>query len=498
MFVIMCWLLSMIAALSWPPTYVTIGVIVTLLGAVRTQPVLFTGWAGWLQLAVMIFTPWVLAGRRARERAYLKQLRADEAAQMAALTQAKRRHSALECTTQRMESQIAEITDLYHVTKTTGRALHMHELFQTLFDIAPRLLNARGLRLIDLSGHAPVVLRAALADGPMRLPSHPYGQESSRVVSPVPVSEGGTGEERTLPAMEQAIMHSVLSAGRAADAAVHELVEPPATSLNPPPRRVTADEKSADPHHTEVPTEVVGSTKEVSMRAADQPAAFPEGVSRVAWAPLLRDRQPIGILVADELPSEQLRTLQIVADQLALQLSRVQLYQRVEALAVTDELTGLFVRHHFMELAREELERSKRYGLSCSIVMADLDRFKQKNDTYGHLVGDVVLRDVARLLQRHLREIDLMARFGGEEFILLLVETGSLQAMPIAQRLKQLVEVHPVRAYDELLSQTISIGVAGFPEHAGSLEELIERADQALYAAKSSGRNRVVPWSPGT
>ena len=187
--------------------------------------------------------------------------------------------------------------------------------------------------------------------------------------------------------------------------------------------------------------------------------------------------------------------MSIVANQLSLQLSRIYLYNQVEALAVTDALTGLFVRHHFLERAREELARSTRHGLSCTLLMVDLDLFKQKNDSYGHLVGDVVLKDIARLLQHNLRDIDLMARFGGEEFILLLVETTAEQAMPVAQRLKQLVEVHPIRAYDELLTQTISVGLAGFPQDAKTLEELIERADQALYAAKREGRNRVARWS---
>jgi len=230
------------------------------------------------------------------------------------------------------------------------------------------------------------------------------------------------------------------------------------------------------------------ATQELAASAAPD-------VTRVSWAPLWREQQPVGVLVADGLPEEQLATLSIVANQLSLQLARVSLYQRVEALAVTDALTGVSVRGHFMERSREELARSARHGLSCTLVMTDLDHFKQKNDTFGHLVGDVVLRDVARLLQRNLREIDMIARFGGEELILLLIETDLEHAAPIAERLRQLVEVHPIRAYDELLTQTISMGLAAFPAHANTLEALVERADQALYAAKRAGRNQVVRWS---
>ena len=214
-------------------------------------------------------------------------------------------------------------------------------------------------------------------------------------------------------------------------------------------------------------------------------------VTHVAWAPLWRDQRPVGVLLAEQLPEAQRDMLSIIANQLSLQLSRIHLYQQVEQLAVTDALTGLFVRRHFMERAREELIRSKRHALSCTILMTDLDRFKQKNDTYGHLVGDVILKDVATLLKRNLREVDLIARYGGEEFILLLIETDPDQALVIAQRFRQLVEVHPIRAYDELLNQTLSIGVAGFPRHGETLEELIERADRALYAAKNAGRNAV-------
>ena len=164
-------------------------------------------------------------------------------------------------------------------------------------------------------------------------------------------------------------------------------------------------------------------------------------------------------------------------------------------MAVTDALTGLSVRRYVMEHAAEELQRATRHGLPLSIVMADLDLFKSKNDTYGHLVGDAVLRDVAHLLHQNLREIDLAARYGGEEFLMVLVETGPSQAMPVAERLRQLVEVQPIRAFDETLQQTISMGLACFPEDGRELQQLIDRADEALYAAKQAGRNRVMRWS---
>jgi diguanylate cyclase (GGDEF)-like protein len=423
------WVLAMVSGLSWARQYTAALTAVTLLSALWTRAADLTASAGWVQLAVLGITPWLLAAQREREGEAFRRLHQEEAVQMSRLSSMARSLLSLQNAMQQMEAQIAEITDLYHVTKETSRALHLSELFAASLTIAPRLLNTKGLRLIDLSGPDPQFLRASrLPDGRMAAPD---GKESNHE------SE-----------MERAIIQQAVSTGR--------------------PSLATA---------------------------SDLACAFPEGLTRVAWAPLWREQQAVGVLVADELPEQQLKTLSIVANQLSLQCSRIFLYQQVEALAITDALTGIFVRGHFMDRAREELARSKRHGLSCTLLMADLDLFKQKNDTFGHLVGDVVLRDVARLLQRNLRDVDLIARFGGEEFILLLIETSAEQAMPVAQRLRQLVEIHPIRAYDELLTQTISIGAAGFPQHAQTLEQLIERADEALYAAKGAGRNRVVLYS---
>lgn len=427
--VMACWVLAMMAGLLWARPYVSLCTLVTLFACVVTQPSLLTTWLGWIQMGTFGLTPWLLASQRARGERLLKHAHTEEALQMTGLSDSARSLLSLQSAMQQMETQITEITDLYHVTKETARAMHVNELFTASLTMAPRFLTACGIRLIDLSGSSPQVFRAhRAADGRM-----------------VPSPEAGPPQ--LLP-MEQAIVTFVTSSGRASSGTPQTLACP-----------------------------------------------FPEGITRVMWAPLWRSQQPVGVVVADELAEPQVKALSIVANQLSLQLARTALYQQVEALAVTDSLTGVFVRAHFMTRAREELARSLRHGLSCTLVMADLDHFKHKNDTFGHLVGDVVLKDVARLLARHLRDIDLMARFGGEEFIFLLIETDVEHAMSIAQRLRQLVEVHPIRAYDELLTQTISMGLAEFPGHAKTLEALIECADQALYAAKRAGRNRVVQWS---
>ena len=420
--VMACWILAMVSGLCWARVWTGILTAATLVAFIWTQAGTLTAWTGWAQMAALGGMPWLLAAQQIREQRVLKTLHVKEAQTMASLSEAVRSLLSLQSSAQQLEAQITEITDVYHVTKETSRALHLTELFSTSLEIAPRLLNAQGLRLIDLSEPAPHILRATRStDG--------------RMVA---------GDANHVLDMEQAIITRTLASGQTMSASTQELG-----------------------------------------------CALPEGLSHVAWSPLWREQKPIGVLVADELPEPQLKTLASVANQLSLQLSRIHLYERVEALAVTDALTGLFVRHYFLGRAREELARSKRHGFSCTLLMTDLDHFKQKNDTYGHLAGDVVLRDVARLLKRNLREVDLIARFGGEEFILLLIETDVEHAMPITQRLRQLVELHPIRAYDELLTQTISIGVAAFPKDAQTLEALIERADQALYHAKRTGRNRV-------
>ncbi len=420
--VMACWILAMVSGLRWARVWTGILTAATLIAFIWTEAGTLTAWTGWVQMASLGMTPWLLAAQQTREERALKALHAKEAQKMASLSEAARSLLSFQRSAQQLEAQITEITDVYHVTKETSRALHLTELFSASLEIAPRLLTMQGLRLIDLSESTPHILRATrAADG--------------RMVA---------GDANHVLDMEQAIITRTLASGQTTSASTQELG-----------------------------------------------CALPEGLSRVAWSPLWREQRPIGVLVADELPEPQLKTLASVANQLSLQLSRIHLYERVEALAVTDALTGLFVRQYFLGRAREELARSKRHGFSCTLLMTDLDHFKQKNDTYGHLAGDVVLRDVARLLKRNLREVDLIARFGGEEFILLLIETDMEHALPIAQRLRQLVELHPIRAYDELLTQTISIGVAEFPKDAQTLEALIERADQALYHAKRTGRNRV-------
>ena len=162
-----------------------------------------------------------------------------------------------------------------------------------------------------------------------------------------------------------------------------------------------------------------------------------------------------------------------------------------KAEASTDALTGVWARRHVLRLAQAELARSIKYGEPYSLLMIDLDHFKETNDTHGHLAGDAVLREVAVRLQGGLRVADVLGRYGGEEFVVILTQTPRAQALVIAERLRARVAERPIPTEAGLLPQTLSIGLASFPEDGAALETLIAKADAALYAAKREGRNRV-------
>ncbi|MCA1667299.1 MAG: diguanylate cyclase [Thermomicrobia bacterium] len=176
----------------------------------------------------------------------------------------------------------------------------------------------------------------------------------------------------------------------------------------------------------------------------------------------------------------------------AVALRNAQLHDAVAHAAQTDALTGLFNRGALLERLERELERSRRYGRSLTVIFFDLDRFKNINDTYGHQFGDRVLRDLARIATQTVRSIDLVGRYGGEEFVAVLPETDGAQALIVAERLRLNVARHRLDLPSgEAVGTTISAGVAVFPADATTMDTLIRIADTALYAAKAGGRNRV-------
>ena len=182
-----------------------------------------------------------------------------------------------------------------------------------------------------------------------------------------------------------------------------------------------------------------------------------------------------------------------VANQAHIVMENSRLFERVQNLAIRDSLTGLFNHRHIVELLAREVERAGRYPGGVSALMLDVDHFKQVNDEHGHLAGDAVLKDVARLLKDTLRTVDSVGRYGGEEFLVLLPHTPPEEAQRTAERIRQRIEQHAFRAGSRTLRATVSVGVASWGMgDVRSPESLIREADQALYRAKEAGRNRVM------
>lgn len=188
----------------------------------------------------------------------------------------------------------------------------------------------------------------------------------------------------------------------------------------------------------------------------------------------------------------EMRLISALGDQFGGAIERARLFREVHHLAVTDPLTGLYNRRYFLEQSLKELERSRRYQRPISIAMLDIDFFKQINDTYGHLAGDQALIEVARICQEAIRRIDLVGRFGGEEIVILLPETGPEQAQYAIERLRQQIENLEVATPRGTVRITTSAGVTSMNETEDTaFIDFLDRADQALYRAKSEGRNRV-------
>ena len=167
--------------------------------------------------------------------------------------------------------------------------------------------------------------------------------------------------------------------------------------------------------------------------------------------------------------------------------------KRLRKLSITDGLTELFNHRHVHELLHDEWERSLRSGEPVGVAMLDLDRFKSINDTYGHPTGDVILYETARIIRETAREIDMVGRYGGEEFIAILPNTSEEDAAKFAERVREQVESHVYRDEANEIRMTVSCGVASAPvAGVDSPEALLKSADAALYVAKESGRNRVV------
>ena len=184
-------------------------------------------------------------------------------------------------------------------------------------------------------------------------------------------------------------------------------------------------------------------------------------------------------------------TLQVLANQVAVALSNAAAVKRLEELATTDGLTGCLNKRAFLDELEKKLRSAQRFGKTLSLIVTDIDHFKSVNDTYGHATGDLVIKELGRILRRCKRDTDVVARFGGEEFCILLEETETEGAILFAERVRE--ELLKTVFQTELgkLSVKASLGVATFPLHAQTAGDLFEASDKALYAAKHGGRNQV-------
>jgi diguanylate cyclase (GGDEF)-like protein len=218
--------------------------------------------------------------------------------------------------------------------------------------------------------------------------------------------------------------------------------------------------------------------------------------SSLIAAPIVSENRLSGILRLDSArPSafaqDDLRLLGIIADLGAVAIENAALYARTQELAIRDALTGLFVRRYFLERFREEVIRAARKRGCLSLVLIDIDRFKDYNDRFGHAAGDLVLKFVARQLEAVMRPGDIAVRYGGEEFGVLLYGIDGREAAREARRIHAAIRSKPLvfRRSENII--TVSIGVSGYPKDAGLEDELIRIADERLYKAKELGRDRV-------
>jgi diguanylate cyclase (GGDEF)-like protein len=213
------------------------------------------------------------------------------------------------------------------------------------------------------------------------------------------------------------------------------------------------------------------------------------GAESLLVAPLRREGEAFGFIVltrAKLFSKRDLTILEAIAGISQIAIEKARLYEHTKHLAITDDLTRLYNRRHFYQELEREIIRSERYGYPFSLLIFDIDDFKKYNDTYGHLAGDSVLRELSAIVKEIIRQSDIIARYGGEEFAIILPETGRREAIYTAERLWAAVRAHPFPIREAQLVDyiTISVGVAVYPQDAQNVDGLIHAADMALYVAK--------------
>ncbi|MBI5815052.1 MAG: diguanylate cyclase [Nitrospinae bacterium] len=225
------------------------------------------------------------------------------------------------------------------------------------------------------------------------------------------------------------------------------------------------------------------------------------GVRALIATPLKVEGKIVGILYVDDFKprkfsEREINTLNLLATQAAAAIDKALLLEKAEIMAVTDELTKLYNHRYFMRALERETKRAVRYGFCLSLCMIDVDHFKNFNDTHGHLQGNVVLKTVAEILAGTARETDVVSRYGGEEFAIILSQANEDQAFYVAERIRQEVQNHPIVGGEKQPGGrlTVSVGVATFPTDSHDAMGIVECADKALYRSKAVGRNAVTAF----
>lgn len=239
-----------------------------------------------------------------------------------------------------------------------------------------------------------------------------------------------------------------------------------------------------------------------SLISPQYPAVFIEKIQEIikvkddlpmVLLPLIIGDREIGNLWlwGSNLEKSDLTAHSVFASQVAIALENARLYSEVQTMAMTDDLTGLYNRRRLFQIALEEIKRSQQLNKPLSLIIVDLDEFKRVNDTYGHVVGDEVVVEIANRCRQHARNSDLIGRYGGDEFIFLLPDTAIEAAIHVAERTRNLIQNIPIVTSAGDIYITASMGVATVTEESTDLVSLLIRADKSLYSAKQTGRNKV-------
>ncbi|MGH9857390.1 MAG: sensor domain-containing diguanylate cyclase, partial [Acidobacteriota bacterium] len=220
------------------------------------------------------------------------------------------------------------------------------------------------------------------------------------------------------------------------------------------------------------------------------------GLATFLAAPMRHQQKRIGALVLGSMQQEafsshQTRAISILCNQAAISLENSSIIRKMEELAITDGLTGLYNHRYFQDAIQQELERAERQKQNLTLLIMDIDHFKGFNDSFGHPAGDFILKSLAALLRKTARKIDVLVRYGGEEFAALLPGIDKKNARKTAERWRKSVQRATFKSGGQSFAITLSIGFSTYPDDGTGKIELIQKADRALYDAKENGRNQV-------